>query len=124
MLRAGGPASLNTFTVRHSQCGLGDLQVIARLQIHAELRAVTKVKTQADRRIGRNAAPIMHNLSDSVGRDADGLRELILRKPVLCQEFDGGTARSAKRAAAWSASNFRLAQGRKSFELLDGMVMK
>ena len=58
------------------------LQVVVALKIHPKLRAVAEVKAQAKRRVGGDPAPVVDDLSDPVGRNADGLRKLGLRQAV------------------------------------------
>src|SRR6266851_3614320 len=48
----------------------GDLQVIARLQIHPECRTVLKVTGKAECRVCRDAAAFVDNVSDPSHRDA------------------------------------------------------
>ena len=70
-----------------SQLPAGQFEVVVCLQVHPELRAVAEEQAEAQGGIRRDAAPVVHNLRNAAGRDADGLGRLILRQAVPGQEF-------------------------------------
>ena len=77
----------NALDVDCSKILLCHLQIVVALQIHPEFRAVTEIQAQSECSIGRNAPTIVDNLGNSVWRNADSLRQFILRKPVFYKEF-------------------------------------
>jgi len=63
------------------------LEVVVCLKIQSELRAVAEIKPKTQRGISRDTAAVIYNLHDPVRRNADSLRELILRLTVFGQKF-------------------------------------
>jgi len=57
------------------------------LQIHPELRAIAKVQAEPQRRVRRNAPPIVDDLGDPVRRNADRFGKPVLRQAVGGEEF-------------------------------------
>jgi len=57
------------------------------LEVHPELGTIAEIKPQPERRIGGNAAPIIDDLGNPVGRDADRLRERVLRQTIARQKL-------------------------------------
>ena len=53
------------------------------LEVHPELRSVSEEQTEAEGRVRRDPTAIVHDLSNSIGRDPDGFGELVLRQTVL-----------------------------------------
>jgi hypothetical protein len=56
-----------------------DLEIVVRLQVQPELRAVAEVQAETQRRVGGDPSSVVDDLGDPVGRDADRPRELVLR---------------------------------------------
>src|SRR6266850_1764722 len=57
------------------------------LQVHPELRRASEIQTQPQRRVSRDAPPVVDDLCNSVRRDPNSFGEMILRKTVLDQEL-------------------------------------
>ena len=57
--------------------------IIVSLKVKPELGSVTEKESQAQRCVGGDQSAIVDDLGDSIRRDPDRLRELILRQLVL-----------------------------------------
>jgi hypothetical protein len=53
-------------------------QIIVRLEIQLELRTVTEIQAQTQRRISGDPTTLVYDLSDPVRRNTDCLGELVL----------------------------------------------
>jgi hypothetical protein len=70
---SGGPVRLDALGVRGIEVPPRHLQIIVGLQVHPELRAVAEVQAEPQRRVRRDAPPIIDDLGDPVRRNADRL---------------------------------------------------
>src|ERR1700722_11480810 len=85
--RSRSPPRLDALCVRSLQVPPRHLQVVVGLQAHPELRAVAEVQAQPQRGVGGDAASVVDDLGDTIGRDADVFCELVLRQAMLGQEL-------------------------------------
>ena len=63
------------------------LQVVTGLEVHPEFRLAYEIQAQPQRRAGGDARSVVDDLGNTVGRDADRLRETALREAVLRQKL-------------------------------------
>jgi hypothetical protein len=66
-----------------AELSAGELEVVVRLQVQPELRAVAEVEAEAERGVGADPAPAVDDLGDAVRRDTDRPGELVLRQAVF-----------------------------------------
>src|SRR3954454_1138083 len=78
---------LDALFVRGLQVFPRYLQIVVGLEVHPEFRAVTEIEAEPKRSVGSNAPPIVDDLGYPIGRNADRLRKLILREPVLREKL-------------------------------------
>src|SRR5260370_807133 len=64
-----------------------NFQIVMRLQIDPEFWAVAEVKPKPECRIGRDSASVVDDLGNPVRRNADRLRQLVLRQIILGEKF-------------------------------------
>src|SRR5215471_6081437 len=69
---------LDSLRVFRLQVSPRHFQIVVALQVHPKLRAVAEIQTQAKRGIGSDTPPIVDDLGDTIGRNADGLGKLVL----------------------------------------------
>src|SRR5713101_4208548 len=76
---SGRPPRFDAFCNLRFEITQCHFKIVMGLEIHPELGAVAEVQAQPERGVCRDAPPIVDDLGDTVRRDADCLRELILR---------------------------------------------
>jgi hypothetical protein len=60
---------------------LGNFQVVARLEIHPESSGVLEITRKTQRRVGGDAAALVHDIRDPRHRDPQAMAMLFMLKP-------------------------------------------
>ena len=68
---SSGPLCLYAFDITRLYIAARHFEIVMGLEVHPELRAVTKVQAEPERSVCRNASTIVDDLGNAVWRDAN-----------------------------------------------------
>jgi hypothetical protein len=90
LVRAGklrGPPRLDPLQLSGFNICARHLKIIVGLQVHPELWRISEIQAEPQCGVGSDAPAVVDDLCNTVRRDPNSLRELILGQAVLCQKL-------------------------------------
>jgi hypothetical protein len=110
VIRSGRPPRLDPRNRFGREVLARDLEIVVRLEVQPEFRAVAKIQAEAQRCISGGPPTVMNDLGNPVRLNTDRLRELILRQAAspqkfLLQHLAGRDRRRAKQVIATTPLN-------------------